>query len=160
MDKSVDELLAELAAAPLLDPPELVSRRWHRALAELPPPSATPAPRHRRPTPRRLAVALATASAAALVLTVQSAGPIPLAPPLPTTALAHPNQAPDLADPARRAGCLARLGLPSATVLSTRPVNWHGQQAIQLTLTTPTPGQLRTITTTPNCDHLLGPVPH
>ena len=43
MDFSLDALLAELATAAPLDPPEQVSRRWHQVLATLPPPVAAEA---------------------------------------------------------------------------------------------------------------------
>jgi len=161
MDNSVDELLAELAAAPLLDPPEQVSRRWHRALAELPPPVAGPLPRHRWATSRRAAVALAAAaSAVGLMMAGQPEGPVaaPLHRTAPAPAFAHPdpNQVGELADPARRTGCLTRIGLPGVTVLTTRRVDWHGHPAVQLVLTTPIPGQVRTVTVTTDCGPSTG----
>jgi hypothetical protein len=161
-DDAVDELLAELAASAPLDPPPHVVRGWHAALAALPPPVAGPS---LRPARRRRSVyaaaAVFAAAAAGLFTVLPTAAPMP-----PGTALQHrhsepapapalnnvdPKQIGDLADPARRAGCLARVGLPGATVLATRGVSWRGRYAVRLLLATSTPAQFRSVTVTPDC---------
>ena len=56
-----------------------------------------------------------------------------------------------LADPARRAGCLARAGAPGLSVLGARQVSWSGRPAVLLVLPTEVPGQLRMLVVAPDC---------
>jgi hypothetical protein len=174
---AVDELLAELAASAPLDPPPHVVRGWHAALAALPPPVAGPSPRparRRRPRPARrgrpgyAAAAVCAAAAAGLFMVLPPASPVSPGAVLGNPALDNPaldnpaldnpalnnvdpKRVGDLADPARRAGCLARVGLPGATVLATRGVSWQGRYAVRLLLATPTPARFRSVTVTPDC---------
>jgi hypothetical protein len=66
------------------------------------------------------------------------------------------SQSPDygpLADPRRRASCLAGLGFPAATdVLGARPVDVHGQPGVLLLLPADTPGTVRALVVEPNCN--------
>lgn len=56
-----------------------------------------------------------------------------------------------LADPARRAGCLARAGAPGLSVLGARQVSWSGRPGVLLVLPTRVPGQLRMLVVSPDC---------
>lgn len=171
-DRTVDGLLAEWAVDPLLDPPRQVVLGWHRALAQLPPPVAPPGRAARRGGGRRGLVAFAAAASVAglLMIVAPAAAPSASAPsasapsaravaPWPGAGRVSPRALGEvdpghldgLGDAGRQAGCLARVGLPGATVLDARRVRWRGQQAVRLLLATPVPGRFRGVTVTPDC---------
>lgn len=171
----VAELCATLAAAPLLDPPPDVLRRWHAALDRLPPPTAAPgrpthepapAAKHRlAPSRRALGAGILAAAASIVALlapSVPTHQPDTSTDPAPLTL--SRDDLPDIAwtlrpaqptappgDQARLAGCLARLGADADRVLASRRVDLEGRPGLLLVLTTPTPGQVRTLVVTPDC---------
>lgn len=124
-----------------------------------------------RPTPRRPLLLLAAAAVpgiAAVVLLLPSPGQTPSAPtsartitatpelPLPPAELAaltsQPWDAGPLADPQRRASCLAGLGYPSASVLGARTMPVGGRPAVVLVLSGDGAGDLRAVAVRPDCD--------
>jgi hypothetical protein len=157
----------ELANAELPAPPPDLVRRWDAALAELPPlvPAGQLAPVHRlagRRSTRWVGGLALAAAAAAIALPGTAPGPAtpPLAGPLaPAGHLALtgkdlPMGGQDygpLGDPARRAGCLAHVGAPGATVLGARQVSWAGRPGVLLVLPTGEPGRLRALVVSPDC---------
>lgn len=160
---ALDELPMPVAAEPSCPAaqPSYLSddQRWH--------------PRSRRLAGRRsvrwgggvLAMA-AAAAVLALVLPGVAVGPaVPpdhaAAPAIPDAPAAQALTSRDLpvggqdfgplADPARRAGCLARAGAPGLGVLGARQVSWSGRPAVLLVLPTEVPGQLRMLVVSPDC---------
>jgi hypothetical protein len=61
-----------------------------------------------------------------------------------------------LADPARRAACLAHVGAPGASTLGGRRVTWTGRPGVLLVLPTSVPGQPRILVVTPDCGPASG----
>ncbi|MDT7562563.1 MAG: hypothetical protein QOG76_1187 [Pseudonocardiales bacterium] len=162
----------ELANTELPAPPPDLVGRWDAALAELPPlvPTGQLAPVHRltdrRSTRWAAGLVLAAAAAAAVLVAVPgtTAAPVPATPPpagqleqagpLALTSKDLPMGGQDygpLGDPARRAGCLAHVGAPGATVLGARQVNWAGRPGVLLVLPTGEPGRLRALVVSPDC---------
>ncbi|HTF55611.1 MAG TPA: hypothetical protein VK735_49890 [Pseudonocardia sp.] len=178
---ALEETRQLLAVAQLPEPPAHLVRRWHAALDELPMPVATDPSRRSddqrwRPRARRLAgrrsvrwggALLAMAAAVvALALPGVAVGPavppehapFPATPGAPTVQALTSKDLPvggqdygPLADPARRAGCLARAGATGLSVLGARQVNWSGRPAVLLVLPTEVLGQLRMLVVSPDC---------
>jgi hypothetical protein len=58
-----------------------------------------------------------------------------------------------LADPQRRASCLAGMGYSTATpVLGARPIDMQGRPAVLMVLGADAPGMLLALVVEPNCD--------
>ena len=177
---ALEETRQLLAVAQLPEPPAGLVHRWHAALDELPMPVAAdpsfPAddqrcsPRARRPAGRRsvrwgsgLLAMAAAAAVVALALPGAAVNPAehaaaPGTPAAPTTQALTSKDLPvggqdygPLADPARRAGCLARAGAAELSVLGARQVSWSGRPAVLLVLPTEVPGQLRMLVVSPDC---------
>jgi hypothetical protein len=154
---------AELAAAPPVPLPAGTAERWSAlvdGLHELPVEEPEPAPRW------RLAVAVAAVAAA---LVVVAAGVAALsAPARPTVsdsqlvrealATRAVYDAGELADPARRAACLAAVapGVPTeAPLIGAREVRFDGRPATLLLLGTGRLGQFTAIVVEEGCSALL-----
>jgi hypothetical protein len=155
-------------------PPADLVERWDAALAALPP-LATGAPpaepgrpgpvrqlRRRRSVRWAGGLAAAAAVVALAVLTLPgpaapappSGGPRALVGPMALTSKDLPVGGQDygpLRDPARRAGCLAHAGVPGATVLGARQVDWAGRPGVLLVLPGGEPGRLRALVVSPDC---------
>lgn len=144
-------------------PPADLVERWDAALAALPPlaPAADPVHRlHARRTVRWVGGLAAAAAVAALALLAlpgpapQRDGPPALVGPMALTSKDLPVGGQDygpLRDPARRAGCLAHVGAPGASVLGARQVDWAGRPGVLLVLPTGEPGRLRALVVSPDC---------
>jgi hypothetical protein len=147
-------------------PPDDLVERWDAALAALPPLAPAPGPVApvRRPHTTRtvrwvggLAAAAAVAALALLALpgpAPQRDGPLAPVGPMALTSKDLPVGGQDygpLRDPARREGCLARVGAPGASVLGARQVDWAGRPGVLLVLPTGEPGRLRALVVSPDC---------
>jgi hypothetical protein len=163
---------AGLAAAPELTPPAEPRHRWLATLAALPPPVSadrgySTAPHsqglRRADGRRRVGVWLAGAAAVLAVAVVPAVGPgghrVVGPPPGQAAAQGGSGRAlggadggAALADPVRRSGCLARVGLGAAPVLAVRRVTRpSGAAAVLLVLGGGVPGEVRTVLVTPDC---------
>jgi hypothetical protein len=156
----------DLALLRQLPPPPVdLVERWDAALAALPPLAPAPGPVAplRRPHTTRTARwvgGLAAAAVAALALLAlpgpapQRDGPLALVGPMALTSKDLPVGGQDygpLRDPARREGCLARVGAPGVSVLGARQVDSAGRPGVLLVLPTGEPGRLRALVVSPDC---------
>lgn len=112
-------------------------------------------------------VGLATAGLVTAIL-LRPDGPAPSSPPSARTITAQPGiplapaelaaladrpwDAGPLADPQRRASCLAGLGYPAADVLGAATMPVHGRPAVVLLLSGDRPGERRAVAVRPDCD--------
>jgi hypothetical protein len=171
--RNIAALESDESSAPAVAP-EVFDRIAAALRAERPAHTVSPA---RLPRSARLAIAVAGLAAATAAVAVGAAALItapPPAPSRPTTAehitvarppatiplsdaqlLALLGRDPDygpLADPQRRASCLAGLGYPPAVgVLGARPVEISGHPAILLLLPADTPGTITVLAVAPTC---------
>jgi len=148
----LDRLLADLAAAEVRPPLETI-RGWNRALAELSPPARGEA----RPCSRWSGALI---GAATLLVTLAALWPTTSAPHPQAgdgQALGSTGPRPDepnlagLADPARRAGCLALAGAAGVSVLGGRRIEWWGHPAVALLLAGGPAGRPRVLVVSPDC---------
>jgi hypothetical protein len=155
---ALDTTRGELGA--LDDPPVPAeyAARWDAALAAEAPPGREPAARRRRVRPALVAAAaLAAAVVAGVVLTPRE----PPAMSLEGVDLVSAGldvrgdfDVGDLADPARRAGCLRAVDAgvpPEAPLFGGRDVVLHGQTGVLLLLGGGGPGRLHVVVVAPGC---------
>ncbi len=84
--------------------------------------------------------------------TITATPELPLPPAELVALAAQPWDAGPLADPQRRASCLAGLGYPSANVLGARTMPVSGRPAVVLVLSGDGAGDLRAVAVRPDCE--------
>lgn len=92
-----------------------------------------------------------TASAPGSARSITVTPTVPLPPEELAALTTRPWDAGPLADPGRRAACLAGLGYPSAAVLGVRAAPVNGRPAVVLVLAGDRAGELRALAVWPDC---------